>query len=64
MDRATDINKGQSSRLPVSLTAEDNALVIALQAILQARQQKRLSISSIVRLALRNLAEKEGLLKQ
>ena len=49
------------SRIPVSLSAEDNRLLIQLRSAMEKRLLKRLSIAEIVRISLRSQAEKEGL---
>lgn len=49
------------SRIPVSLSADDNQLMIQLRAAMESRLNKRLSIAEIVRIALRTQAQLEGL---
>ena len=44
-------------RIPVTLEAEDNQLLISLRAALEFKYQKRYSIAKIVRLALNELAK-------
>lgn len=52
--------KPKYSRLPVSLTPEDNALLIALQSAIMCRLGRRVSCAEIVRISLRSQAEIEG----
>ncbi len=44
-------------RIPVTISSDENQLLINLQAVLQSKQQKRLSVAEIVRMALRELAK-------
>jgi hypothetical protein len=44
-------------RIPVTITHDENQLLINLQAVLQSKVQKRLSVAEIVRMALRELAK-------
>lgn len=46
----------RTKRLPVTLKPEDNTLLIKLQAAIQIKEDRRLPISEVVRLAIRNLA--------
>jgi len=48
------------SRLPVTLTHEDNRCLIALKHSLESRLGERMSWAKVVRLALRKLADSEG----
>lgn len=50
-----------SARVGVSLTPQDNDLLLQLQALLQKRKQGRVTITEIVRQGLHNLAVQEGI---
>lgn len=54
-------NNKALSRIPVTLNEEDNTLVIQLRADLE-RSGARVTVAHIVRLALRELATKRGIL--
>jgi hypothetical protein len=54
-------NNGKIVRLSVSFNSEDNALLIKLQAAIQARLNERVTIAYIVRNALRELAKVENI---
>jgi hypothetical protein len=43
-------------RIPVTISKDENQLIINLQAVLQSKLQKRLAVAEIVRMALRELA--------
>lgn len=47
------------ARIPVSLNAEDNDLVIKLRSSMEAKSLKRVTVAHIVRRALRALADIE-----
>jgi hypothetical protein len=48
------------SRLPVGFTEKDMALLLELQAVLQRKVNRRISLSETVRLGIRALAKLEG----
>lgn len=48
------------SRLPVGFTEKDMALLLELQAVLQRKVNRRVSLSETVRLSIRALAKLEG----
>lgn len=50
-----------TTRIPVTLKDADTELMIKLEAALQARLNRRLSIADIVRIALRTQAKAEGI---
>lgn len=50
-----------SRRLPVILSPEENQLFFDLKIRLETKSNKQFSIADVVRLALRKLAEAEGL---
>lgn len=49
-------------RIPVTLTEDENQLVIKLRAVLEAKFNKRISIAELVRMSIRSQAEIEGIL--
>lgn len=49
-------------RLAVSMSDEDNDLLIKIRAALERRTKRRLSLSEVVRTALRTQAKAEGII--
>ncbi len=48
-------------RLAVNLSPDENRLVIALRAALERRFEQRLSLSDVIRIALKTQANAEGI---
>jgi len=52
---------GKEHRISIALSQEDNELLIKLRSSFEQRLKKRISISQIIRIALNNQANLEGL---
>lgn len=52
--------KTETRRLPVTLTEEDNAVLISLKQHLERKSNSNLSIADVVRFAIKSAAKSEG----